>query len=345
LNEHPTLAPYGGAIGVAVVVVAITYLSLTLGELVPKRFALNHPETIASYVARPMMALSVLAAPLVGLLGVSTRAVLKILRVKPPSGPPVTAEEFRFMLDQGTQAGVFHETEQDIVESVLRLANRRVSALMTPRLEVDWLDLSASDETINGRIAQSPFSRFPVCSGNLDNVLGVVKAKDYLASRLVDPSAQIGDFIRQPLYVPESSSALRLLDLFKSSDLHMALIIDEHGSLEGLITTNDVLEAVVGPMLQASTGEDQEAVRREDGSWLLDGALPIHEFREMFAIGPAAAEDRETYQTLAGLILTHLGHVPAAAETFEWNGLRFEIVDMDGKRIDKVMVQSETPPS
>jgi putative hemolysin len=344
LRGNPALAPYGEAIGVALVVVVITYLSLIFGELVPKRLALNNPEAIASLVARPMTVLSVLASPLVDFLSFSTRAVFKLLRVGPSMAPPVTQEELRFMLDQGTQAGVFHETEQDIVESVLRLANRRVSALMTPRLEVEWLDMNTADDALNQRMSASRFSRFPVCDSSIDNVLGVVKAKDYLASRVLDPAAAISDFVRKPLFVPETCSALRLLELFRGTDSRMALVIDEFGSLEGLITTNDVLEAVVGPMLMASTAAEMEVTQRDDGSWLLDGALPIHEFREMLAIGPGTSEDNQTYQTLAGFVLAQLGHLPSAAESFEWRELRFEVVDMDGRRIDKVMVSPMEPP-
>lgn len=338
LSDVPTLAPYGEAIGLGIVVLAITYLSLIFGELVPKRVALNNPERIASFVARPMSALATLASPFVRLLSSSTRTVFKLLRIRPSTEPPVTEEEIMFLLRQGTQAGIFEETEQDMVESVFRLGDRRVSALMTPRLDIVWLDVEAHDEVIRRKVIESHFSRFPVCRGGIDNVIGVIKAKEYLAGKLLNPAAPLKDFVRQPLFVPETSRALKVLELFKRSSMHMALIIDEYGSLEGLITTNDVLEAIVGDVLLASKQSEPYAVQREDGSWLLDGALPIDEFKEMFSIGKIAGEERGVFRTVAGFIFMYLGRIPSAAESFEWHGLRFEIVDMDGKRIDKVMV-------
>lgn len=338
LRDVPALAAYGEAIGVGVVVLAITYLSLVFGELVPKRLALNNPERIASFMARPMGVLSAAAAPFVRLLSFSTGAVFRLLRIRPSAEPPVTEEEIRFLIEQATQAGVFEESEQDMVESVFRLGDRRVSALMTPRLEIVWLDVDAPDEVIRRKVTESHFSRFPVCRGGIDNVVGVIKVKEYLAGKLLNPAAPLKDFVKPPLFVPETRSALKVLELFKSSNMHMALIIDEYGSLEGLVTTNDVLEAIVGDMLIASTQSEPYAVRREDGSWLLDGALSVDEFKELFSIGKLAGEERGIFQTLAGFIFMYLGRVPSAAESFEWHGLRFEIVDMDGKRIDKVMV-------
>ena len=338
LSDVPALASYGEAIGVGIVVLAITYLSLVFGELVPKRLALNNPERIASLVARPMRLLSVMASPFVRLLSLSTGTVLKLMRIRPATEPLVMEEEIKFLLEQGTQAGVFEETEQDMVESVFRLGDRRVSSLMTPRLDIVWLDADAPDEVIRRRITESHFSRFPVCRGSIDSVMGVIKAKDYLAAKLLNPAAPLDHVVREPLFVPETIPALKVLELFKRSNMHMALVTDEYGSLAGLTTTNDLLEAIVGDVLLASKQSEPYAVQREDGSWLLDGALPIDEFKEMFSIGRVTGEERGAFQTLAGFILMHLGRVPAAAESFEWNGLRFEILDMDGKKIDKVMV-------
>jgi putative hemolysin len=338
LKGVPALAPYGEAVGIVVVVLVITYLSLIFGELVPKRLALNRPERIAAAVARPMGLLSALASPFVRLLSASTAAVFKLLRVKPSTDPPVTEEEIRTLIEQGTRAGVFEEAEQDLVESVFRLGDRRVSALMTPRLDIVWLDVDAPEEVVRRKVTDSHFSRFPVCRGGLDDVVGFVKAKEYLAGKLLNPSAPLSDFINRPLFVPESCPALRVLELFKSAHTHMALVVDEYGSLEGLFTTNDVLEAIVGDVLTASVQSEPYAVRREDGSWLLDGALPVDEFKELFSVERLSGEERGVFRTLAGFIFTHLGRVPSAADSFEWNGLRFEIVDMDGKRIDKVLV-------
>jgi putative hemolysin len=285
-----------------------------------------------------MGVLSVLASPFVRLLSFSTGAVIKLLRIRSSTEPPVTEEEIRFLIEQGTQAGVFEESEQDMVESVFRLGDRRVSALMTPRLDVVWLDVDAPDEVIRRMITESYFSRFPVCRGGIDDAIGIVKAKDYLAGKLLNPDAPLKDFVRQPLFAPETIPALKVLELFKRSNMHMALIVDEYGSLEGLVTTNDVLEAIVGDVLLASKQSEPYAIQREDGSWLLDGALPIDEFKEMFSIEKVDGHQRGVFQTLAGFIFMYFGRVPIAAESFEWKGLRFEIVDMDGNRIDKVMV-------
>lgn len=344
LSTIPALAAYGEAIGLGIVVLSITYLSLVFGELVPKRLALNNPERIASLVSRPMNGLSALAAPFVRVLSASTAGVVRLLGIRPSTEPPVTEEEIRLLIEQGTQAGVFDETEQDMVESVFQLGDRRVSALMTSRLDIVWLDVDAPEDAVLRKIAESHYSRFPVCRGAIDQVLGIVKAKDYLAGKLSNPESRLEDYIRQPLFVPENSLALKGLEAFKSSHSHMSLVVDEYGALKGLFTTNDVLEAIVGDMLLASSQSEPYVVKREDGSWLLDGALPIDEFKRMYSFGKIAGEERHAFQTLAGFIYMQLGRVPSEADSFEWNGLRFEVIDMDGKRIDKVLVQRVVPP-
>jgi putative hemolysin len=338
ISRVPSLAPYGEAIGVGIVVLGITYFSLIIGELVPKRFALNHPEQIAKLVARPMKLLSRIMSPIVSLLSVSTSAVLTLLRMKQPTEPPVTEDEIRILIEQGTQAGVFEEAEQEMVQQVFKLADRRVVSLMTPRLDIVWLDVTASREELRKTIAESHFSRFPVCRDSLDEILGVVKAKDMLALCLGDEDMNLTSVMKSPLFVPESRSALEVLEVFKSSATHLALIVNEYGSIEGLVTTNDILEAIVGDIAPANPQFESYATQREDGSWLLDGALPIDEFKEIFDVRLLPSEERADYQTLAGFILFYLGRVPQAADHFQWNGLRFEIMDMDGKRIDKVLV-------
>lgn len=332
----PALDPYGETIGLLVVVLSITYLSLVFGELVPKRFALNRPERIASIVAQPMNLLSKFAAPFVYLLSFSSNVIFKIFGVKASDEPPVTEEEIKVLIEQGTQAGVFEETEQDLVESVFRLADRRVGALMTPRRDIDWIDANAPPSEIRRRMSESHYSRFPVCEGAVDNVIGVVKAKDYLVSS--GEAASLRLVLKQPLFVPETVTALHALELFKEAHTHIALIIDEHGAVEGLVTTNDILEAIVGDIALPANQSESYAVRREDSSWLLDGALPIDEFKEIFSVAELPDDNKSGYHTLAGFIFMFLGRVPATADYFEWNGLRFEIMDMDGNRIDKVLV-------
>lgn len=332
----PALAEYGEALGVVSIVVAITYLSLIIGELVPKRFALNHPEKIAKLVARPMKLLSIAMSPIVNLLSISTSAVLTLLRMKRPTEPLVTEDEIKVLIEQGTQAGVFEKSEQEIVKRVFKLADRSVGAVMTPRLDIVWLRAKASREEIRKKVAESHYSRFPVCDESLDQLLGVVKAKDMLTLTLSDAEMNLTSVMKSPLFVPESRSALEVLEVFKSSATHLALIVDEYGSIEGLVTTNDILEAIVGDIAPANSQFETQATQREDGSWLFDGAVPIDEFKDTFRVRSLPGD--ASYQTLAGFILFYLGRLPRTADRFEWNGLRFEIMDMDGRRIDKVLV-------
>ncbi|HVG38593.1 MAG TPA: hemolysin family protein [Pyrinomonadaceae bacterium] len=343
-NRVPLLAPHGDAFALGLVVLTITYLSLVIGELVPKRLALNNPEGIAAAVARPLRALSRFASPAVRLLSVSGDVALRLLRVRPSADPPVTVEEIKVLLGQGAEAGIFAETEQDLVESVFRLADRRVKSLMTPRLEIVWLDVAEPPAEIRRRLTESPYSRFPVGQKNLDNLLGIVQAKDLLAQTLSGAAFDLKACLRRPLFVPESRTALHVLELFKTSHTHLALVIDEYGAVEGLVTMNDVLEAIVGEMAAAHDA-DPRAVRRDDGSWLLDGTLPIAELKDIFPLGELPAEDGARYSTLAGFIMSYLGRVPSTADHFEWDGLRFEIVDMDRRRIDKVLVARSPPPA
>jgi putative hemolysin len=338
LDTISQIAPYGEAFALGIVVLSITYLSLIMGELVPKRLALNSPERIASLVAKPMHALSRAAAPAVYLLSNSTTAVLKLLRVRPTTEPLVTEDEIKSLIVLGTQAGIFEETEQEMLDRVFRLGDRRISQIMTPRLNIVWLDINDSVENIRRKVNENRFSRFPVCEGNLDNVVGVVKARDMLARSLSGESLDLILCMKPPLFVPESRMVIRVLELFKASHSHIALVIDEHGAIEGLVTINDVMQAIVGDIALAGEKVDALAVQREDGSWLLDGMLPVADFKEIFRVGELPREGRADYQTLAGFVMSCLGRIPSTADHFEWGGLRFEVVDMDGKRVDKVLV-------
>lgn len=338
----PTLARYGEAIGIAIVVLVITYLSLIIGELVPKRLALSHPERIAILVAGPMRKLSAVASPLVSILSVSTSAVLSLLRLKASTEPPVTEEEVKVLIEQGTQAGVFEEAEQEMIESVFKLTDRSVEALMTPRPNIVWLDIN-NPEDVRLKVAQSHYSRFPVCRGSLDNPLGVVKAKDFLSHCLAGEPLDLQSILKQPLFIPESTTAMKALKMFKTARTHLALIVDEYGAVEGLVTTNDVLEAIVGDIGPVQRRIERGAVRRQDGSWLLDGALPVDEVKEILSLERLPGEERDSYCTLAGFVLYCFGHIPHEGEHFEWQGVRFEVVDMDGKRIDKVLAKHLYP--
>lgn len=340
----PALAPYSEAIALGVIVLLITYLSLVIGELVPKRLALNNPERVASFVARPMRLLSRLTAPVVTLLTVSTAGVLWLLRVERAEESPVTEDEIKVLIEQGTEAGVFHEAEQDLVESVFRLADRRASALMTPRSEIMWLDAAAPPEETARRIAETRHARYPVCDGSPDTVLGIVQAKDLLARTLAGEPLDLRRALLQSLYVPDTKPALQVLEEFKRAHLQIAFVIDEYGTVRGLLTEADVLEAIVGDLPAAIGGADDYAVRRDDGSWLLDGALPVDSFHDILPeMGRLPGAEAREYETIAGFVLLQLGRVPRAGDGFDYNGARFEVMDMDGKRIDKLLVVPPPP--
>jgi len=338
LNDISWLAPYSHPLSLALVVGVIAYLSLIVGELVPKRLALNNPERLAMAIAAPMQVLSRVAYPAVHLLGLSTELLLRALGMRPSTEPLVTEEEIRALIEQGTQAGMFEEAEQEMVERVFRLGDRRVSAVMTPRTEIVWLDREASALEIRRTITESAHSRFLVADGSLDNVLGVVHAKDLLAHILGEQVVNLDATLQQPLYVPESMRALKVLELFKQSGTHIALVIDEYGGIQGLVTPSDILEAIVGDLPEAGEQVEPLAVQREDGSWLLDGMLPVDEFKDLFDLGELPGEDQGIYQTLAGFVVMQLGRIPAATDYFVWEGLKIEVVDMDGNRVDKVLV-------
>jgi putative hemolysin len=334
----PWLRPYAGAVSITIVVVLITFFTLVLGELVPKRLALNRPERIARAMATPMRALSVVASPLVRLLSLSTDLFLRLLGVRPSEDPPVTEEEIRVLLEQGTEAGIFEEVEQGMVESVLLLDDRRVMGLMTPRPDVIWLDVEDSPETVQAKITDSSYSRFPVGQGSLDQVLGEVQTKDLLARSLAGQPFDLRAVLRKPIYVPETMSALRVLEAFRRSGTEMALALDEYGSVQGLVTLTDILESIVGDIPSADEEDEPQMVQREDGSWLVDGMLPVEELKELLHLDMLPGEEQGLFQTVAGFVVSLIGRIPSAADHVAWRNWRFEVVDMDGPRVDKILV-------
>ena len=341
LSAIPALAPYANAIALALVVVAITYLSLILGELVPKRLALINPERVIRSLAGPMQLLAKIVHPIVRLLSVSTDLVLRLLGARSADEPPITEEEIKLLIEQGTEAGVFQEAEQDMVAGVFRLGDRRVGSLMTPRTEIYWLDLEDPPEAIRDEIIASPFSRLPVAAGDLDNIRGIVRAKDLLARSLAGQPVDVAATMVEPMFVPESMEALKVLEQFRSSGFQIALVIDEFGGLQGLVTLTDVLESIVGEIPAVDEAGEPEIVQREDGSYLLDGMVPIDEFKAIFRRSRLPNEERGYYQTLGGFIMDYLGRIPNSGDHFDWDGLRFEVVDMDGFRVDKIIVAPE----
>ena len=339
LGRITWLAPYSRALSVGITVVWITYLTLVLGELVPKRLALHAPERIACAVAALMRTLSLATAPVVHLLSVSTDAMLRLVGVRSLAEALVTPEEIGVLLRQATQAGVFREVEQDMVEGILRLNNRRVSVLAIPRTEIEWLDHDATAEEIRAHIAASPYDQYPVCEGSLDNVIGVVRARDLLSRCLAGEPLDLRALAHPPLFIPETMLASKALELLRKSPVHMAFVMDEYGGLQGLVTIHNVVEEIVGDIVMTRP----QATRRKDGSWLVDGMLPIQDFKEIFNLKRLPGEERDIYQTVGGFVMTCLGRIPVPADQFSWGGLRFEVMDMDGRRVDKVLVTPTRP--
>ncbi|MBK9008342.1 MAG: HlyC/CorC family transporter [Anaerolineae bacterium] len=332
LEQFPAMENYSELIGLLIGVLPVTYLSLVLGELVPKRLALRDPEEVSSFVARPMLFFSRIFSPFVRFLSFSTESVLRLLGVKINEEPPVTEEEIQLLIDQGTEAGVFEAAEHDMVEGVFSLGDQRVYSLMTPRTDIVYLDINDSLDDIRKKISESDYSRFPVRQGTLDSILGIVKARDLLVKSLSGGDIRLKDTLKPAFFIPETMFASRALEVFKEKGTQILLVIDEFGGLQGLITINDILEEIVGQMEH----EEPQATQRQDGSWLLDGMLEVDEFKEIFKVQALPHEDE--YETLSGFVMVSLGRVPQAADHFEWHSLRFEVIDMDGRRVDKVLV-------
>lgn len=338
LNKFPAISQYSEIISVGVVVLGIAYLTIIMGELVPKKLALNNPEKIASFTAPYLHVVANIASPFVYVLSASTNLVIWFMGIKPSTEPPMTEEEIKILIDQGTDAGVFEEAEQNIMERVFRLGDRRAGSLMTPRSEIVWLDIQDTPAEIQGKIAGQRYSLFPVCKDDIDNILGVVQAKDLLSCNLIDKQVNIKAALLPPLVVPDSMKALNVLERFKQTGIHLALVLDEYGSVQGLITLADLLEALVGDIPHIDELKEPDTVKREDGSWLINGMLPIDDFKTIFNIDRLPNEDNGFYQTVGGFVMMHLERVPRTGDRFESSGLRFEVIDMDDNRVDKLLV-------
>lgn len=344
LEALPWLAPYAGTLSVGLVVVLTTYLTLVVGELVPKRLALRDPEGLAMSVAPVMQRLARWTRPLVRLLDTSTDAVLRLLRVRPSDEPAVTEEEIRIMLEQGAEQGIFEPMEEELVGQVFRLADRRVDALLTPRPEIVWLDINDPPNVIRQEVVSSGYSRFPVADGQLDQVLGVVLTKDLLAQQMAGAEMNLREILRPAVFVPETTPALTVVERFKETHSKLAIVIDEYGGVEGLITVDDILTALVGEFPELGEQHDPDAIQRDDGSWLIDGMFGIDEFQELFGLRSLPPTIDGYYQTVGGFVMASLGHVPKPGDHFEWDGLRIEVIDMDGRRVDKVLVIRQAEP-
>jgi putative hemolysin len=338
LQDVEPLARYGEAIGLGVVVVTITYFSLVLGELVPKRLGLNHPEKIASFVAEPMRVIAVIASPVVRVLEASTNAVIWLLRIKPSQDPVITPEELKVLISQGTESGVFEEVEQEMLEGVLHLGDRTAGMLMTPRTRIVWLDVDDPPDEILRKLASSHRSRFPVFQHDPENVIGIVRAKDLLVQVMAGQPVDLPPLLQPPVFVPETMPAPKVLEAFKRHGAHIALVTDEYGSMQGLVTHNDILESIVGDLPTRGESPAPGAFRREDGSWLVDGLLNIGDLRESIDMPLLPGEEEGEYQTVGGFVIHQMKSIPSAGQHFDWGRWRFEVMDMDGRRVDKVLV-------
>lgn len=342
LVHIPPIEPYARGIALTVVVVGLTYFSVVIGELVPKRLALLAPEGIASLIARPMMWFARSVRPLVWLFTASSGLLLRLAGARRSEEPPVTDEEINVLMEQGAEAGVFHESEQEIVSNVLRLDEQRIAAIMTHRNDIYLIDLAEPEEETRRRIAESPYTRIVVCREGLDHIVGLLRTSDLLKAALSGAPLNVEAHLRPPLYVPEGVTTTRLLESFRKARAQCALIVDEYGELEGLVTLTDVLTSIVGELPSSDVVEEQDVVAREDGSWLMDGSVPIERFKSVLEIGEELPGEEE-FNTLGGFVMHALGRVPAVADHFEWNGWRLEVVDMDRKRVDKVLAARAAP--
>ena len=338
LQRFPTLATYGEAIGIGVVVLGITFLSLILGELVPKRIGLNNPERVARLMAGPMNRLAWLASPLVRLLSASTELVLRVIRLKKPSDPPVTEEEVKVMIQEGVQAGVFDRREPEMVEGVLALDRLPVRDIMTPRAKIIWINKADAHEAVWHKIVVSGHSHFPVYEHSRDEVTGVVSLKAIYANLAAGIPAKVGDLLVRPTFVPGNQTAASLLEIFKRTGQHIALVTDDSGRIIGLVTLIDVMEAIVGEFPSPAERLKPEARKLADGSWLVDGFTPVEHLSPMLAALRFKPAERRDYATLGEFVALQLGQKLKEGGTFDEQGFRFEALDMDGPRVDKVLI-------
>jgi putative hemolysin len=335
-SGFPALADYSVFISVSLVVIATTYLSLVFGELVPKRIGLDDPERIALLVARPITAFSILAFPIIKLLSASMNAVLVLIHHKKPENARISEEEIWSVLDEGARSGIIEQEEGEMVSAIFRLGDRRIVTLMTPRHEIIGINLSAPIENEMRKILGSIHSYFPAYLNNLDDIKGVIWARDLWTQVIIEGRSDLEKILRTPIVLPENTPALKLLEQLRTSGTPLAIAVDEYGGITGLITLHDILKAIIGDIRSLGSAYDRNVIVREDGSFLIDGFYPLDEAKGLLGLEVFPGENH--YHTLAGFAMMELGRIPVTGDTFEWNGYRFEIIDMDGPRIDKIMV-------
>jgi putative hemolysin len=345
LKEIPWLAAQADLIALILVVTVITYFSIVMGELIPKRLAVSKPENVVTSLSPAIRFLTKVFRPLTKLLSASTNLGLKILRIDTDKGPSITEEEIRGFIEEGRNIGLIEEAERDMFSGVFRLGDRRVDALMTPRTELTWIDINTPLKEIWTGLLKNPHSRIPVADGDLDNILGYIQVRDLLGHSPNDENFNLQDFVKEPIYVPENMAALKALDNIQTSGVHLAVVVDEFGGITGMVTDYDILEAIVGEIPEDGLDTDALAVQREDGSWLFDGLIVIDQLKEILDISELPGEDRLAYKTLSGFVMSQLGHIPKTGAKFSFDGYAFEVMDMDGRRVDRVLVSKIDLPA
>jgi putative hemolysin len=345
LKTVPRIAPYADAAALATVVAVITLASLIIGELVPKNIALRNPERVAALVARPMQWLSRIGGPIVGLLTALTNLVLRMFGMKGQVEVGLTQDEIRAVISEGAESGVIAAAEETIVQRVFQLGDQRVAAIMTPRVDIQWIDVAATSDELRAFLREHSHTQFVVCNRDLDNVIGTVRAADLLPIVMRGETIGLRDLIREALFVPDSMRVFHLLESFRSSHRHVAIVMDEFGAVEGLVTVTDLLEALVGTLPANASEAGGGFTSRADGTWLVDGSASMEDVLTKFELGPLPADESGAYHTIAGFVMARLGRIPKCPDSFDWGGYRFEVVDMDGRRVDKVLVTREQPPS
>ena len=333
------IKPYAATIATVIIVILVTFLTILFGELLPKRIGMIYAETIARAVARPMRFFATVTHPIVWLLTHTTNFFFRLFNIRPNKDNSVTEEEIKAIISEGTEQGTIEEAEQEIIERVFHLGDRNITSLMTHRSDIIWFDVNDNEQSIKEKIIQEPHSIYPICDGQIDNIKGMVSIKDLYVA---DDLTLFKDIMKPPMFVPENNSAYQVIEKFKESQLHSCFIVDEYGSLRGMITLNDILEAIVGDIPQTDM-EDYEIAKREDGSYLVDAQIPFYDFLTRFDKTEWMNEGEQEFDTMAGFILHQLERIPKTGDKLEWKGFNFEVIDMDAQRIDKVLVSiSET---
>lgn len=333
------LAPQAELISLILVVIVITYFSIVLGELIPKRMAVSKPENVVTTLSPFIRFLTKVFRPLTKLLSVSTNFGIRILHINTEAGPTITEEEIKNYLEEGRDIGLIEDVEREMVSGIFRLGDRRVEALMTPRLEMSWIDINAPLAEIWKHIFDTPHSRIPVADGDLDHILGYIQIRDLLGNTPQDENFDLRNYIKEPIYLPENMAALKALENFQTSGMHLGMVVDEFGGIIGMVTDYDILETIVGEIPEDHEDRDALAVQREDGSWLFDGLIVIDQLKEILDISEMPGEGQGVYQTLSGFVMSQLGRIPKTGAKFSYERYIFEVVDMDGRRVDRVLVK------